>query len=113
MKKYPLIESLGLTLWSSNGVEWKLVDADELENILSEGVKVWGKDVAPNDEYNFNTNSRFHGYTHTALLINIKLREKPKPVSKEELIDFLKKGPWNFEQKRDELIERIESQGVE
>jgi hypothetical protein len=113
MKKYPLIESLDLEVKHAPISRLNFVDADQLENILSEGVKVYG------DESESAVWDKFNGEfdTHTALLINIKPTEKP--VTKKEIIEKLEdlltlnQPVGKFREDTERLIKRIESQGVE
>lgn len=123
MKQYPLIEGLKLEIIKAHKItdcalpEDGIILASDLEKLLSEGVKVKGnkmkKDNFP-DNWAFDSKFEDDTTTHTALLINLKPIEKPKPVSKEELLKTLKDPMFRDNtSKWNELISRIESQGVE
>lgn len=136
MKQYPLIESMGCFLIEEGNFirvqqmagmnppiakRQAYVRADDLEKLLSEGVKV----VISEDEresyysaeiqgFSPKVNYSGGGFTKKGLLINVKPLENVSPVSKEELLKTLKDPMFRDNtSKWNELIERIESQGVE
>lgn len=123
MKKYPLIEEFGLKVESARFDFDKCsrydeaVSADCLEKLLSQGIKVQTKvfEFGNNKEFcKFYSGNQINHPTHTALVLNIKPIEKPKPVSKEELLKTLKDPMFRDNtSKWNELISRIESQGIE
>jgi hypothetical protein len=122
MKQYPLIESFGLKTKRANcaasGIMIDVIEPADLEKLLSEGVNFYcTKLISPENDYvaqSWQYPKSQHPATHTFLGINIKPIEKPKPVSKEELLKTLKDPMFRDNtSKWNELISRIESQGVE
>lgn len=121
MKQYPLIEELGLNIKKAqcmaSGRIFDVIEPQDLEKLLSEGVKVYctkqaSKDtdyIAQSWEYSYSETPA----THTALLINIKPTAKAKPVSKKELCDLLKHYKISDAPEIQDILKRIESQGIE
>ena len=88
--KYPRIEGLGLAYhqWPSREIQGHWVLADDLERILSEGVKVHAHYKTDKPRYwGPSENGQFDD-THTGLVIGIKPIPHPKTVEvTEAMID--------------------------
>lgn len=101
---YPLIKELGLEV-ISRGID-HVVMVQDLERLLSQGVRVHGCDTA-NDE-NLWTTTNSNGETHTGLLIGVKPLEKDSAdgLLRETIneLEFLKQQYNNF---NPELLKRI------
>lgn len=82
--KYPLIESLGLSVKYPVDFGHHNVIASELEAVLSMGAIVHGGHSGITTFYKCPSD------TYSGLLINYKPMEKPKPVSKSEILEALK-----------------------
>jgi hypothetical protein len=111
---YKLIQECGLEVVSANyhneGITSSIpfVKASDLEAFLSKAVRVYN----PSEQDATWITAKGDWCSREALLINIREIPKLEPVSKEELLKFIKEKTHRFESDARAFIERIEKAGI-
>ncbi len=113
--KYQILKDMGLDVTNKEHGYFQphWVNADDLLKLINGAAKVQGMFNSAAIDFS-NIESEEH--THTALLINIKPIERPKPLTKTELISWFKKSRVLTRGELDDetrlILERIESSGI-
>jgi hypothetical protein len=125
MSSYPKCRDLGLEIEYHPDrtvphmyAETGFIKASEVEKLLGEGVEVTGNKMSSKSPNNWAWDSEYtcDQSTHTGLVINIKPIEKPKPVTKAQIIAEIEKlmdaCKVDFDETH-ELLNAIRTLGIE